>query len=39
LPGRSRSYWSEDYEEIEKLFNENKLKPFIENKFTLELSS
>lgn len=29
----------EDYEEIEKLYNENKLKPFIENKFTLEKSS
>jgi NADPH:quinone reductase-like Zn-dependent oxidoreductase len=27
---------AEDYEEIEKLFSEKKLKPVIENTFTLE---
>jgi NADPH:quinone reductase-like Zn-dependent oxidoreductase len=30
---------AEDYEEIEKLFGEKKLKPFIENTFTLEKAS
>jgi NADPH:quinone reductase-like Zn-dependent oxidoreductase len=29
----------EDYEEIERLFNEKKLKPVIENKFSLEKAS
>ena len=30
---------AEDYEEIEKLFSENKLKPVIENTFTLDKAS
>ena len=30
---------AEDYEEIERLFSEKKLKPVIENTFTLEKAS